>query len=321
MKRLRQSEGEFDSLLHDTATETIILLFILLLVILELGTGLTSFRVLTFSICLVAAFCLVIIPWLAKRFQKAPMRILYLIYVLPLLAFLYPIAQQISRILIPQSFDGSLILIDRFMFGGIDPTRWLFANLHLSALMTELFEYCYFTHYIAPFILGAELYRRRKFGSLMDYRFALLYGAILSFIVNMLIPAVGPRFTLHEFADLAKDLPGIWIIDSLREQINNGEGITAIMTSSEASQLVLRNAFPSGHTMLTVLTLMFAFRYRASVRWILLPLGLGLIISTILLRYHYVIDVIAGIAFAVFTIKTAPIVRRFLTRLKLKINA
>lgn len=316
MKKNNRSEGAFDSLFRETATENIICIFVFVLVILEIVSGLTSSPMLTFGIFLLAIACLLIVPRLAQRFHRLPMRILYLIYVLPLLALLYPIAQEISRSLNDQCFDTTLILIDRFMFGGIDPTRWFFAHLHLSSLIVELLEYCYFTHYIAPFILGAELYRRRKFGNLIDYRFALIYGAILSFIVNMIIPAIGPRFTLHEFADLSKELPGVWIIDSLRAQLNSGEGITALMNSHEAGRLVLRNAFPSGHTMLTVLTIIFAFRYRATVRWVLLIVGTGLIISTIFLRYHYVIDVIAGIVFAIFTIKTAPTMQRILAKWK-----
>jgi membrane-associated phospholipid phosphatase len=45
----------------------------------------------------------------------------------------------------------------------------------------------------------------------------------------------------------------------------------------------------------------------------LIPVVTGLIISTVYLRYHYVIDVIAGIALTVLTIALAPGLRRLLT--------
>jgi len=40
----------------------------------------------------------------------------------------------------------------------------------------------------------------------------------------------------------------------------------------------------------------------------------GLILSTVYLRYHYVIDVVAGVALTGLTIALAPGLRRLLTR-------
>jgi membrane-associated phospholipid phosphatase len=45
----------------------------------------------------------------------------------------------------------------------------------------------------------------------------------------------------------------------------------------------------------------------------LIPVVTGLIISTVYLRYHYVIDVIAGIALTGLTIALAPGLRRLLS--------
>ena len=304
------------SVLPDAATERLVLSFVLLLATTEIIGGFASPPVLTFGIILFAAISLFVVPIIARRYQRLPMRILYVVYILPLLFLLYPIAQKIAIGLHDRIFDSTLIAIDQFMFGGINPTQWIFAHIHLSELIVELLEYTYFAHYLYPIILITELFVRQDYVRLRDYRFAMIYGVILSFILNMAIPAIGPRFTLHEFSALGKELPGVWILDTLRDQLNTGEGITAVMTSKEAALSVLRDAFPSGHTMLTVMTLIFAFRYKATVRWFLLPLGLSLIISTVLLRYHYVIDVIAGIAFAIFAVKTAPALWRFFGRRK-----
>jgi membrane-associated phospholipid phosphatase len=46
---------------------------------------------------------------------------------------------------------------------------------------------------------------------------------------------------------------------------------------------------------------------------VFIPVVTGLIISTVYLRYHYVIDVIAGIALTGLTIALAPGVRRLLS--------
>jgi membrane-associated phospholipid phosphatase len=44
------------------------------------------------------------------------------------------------------------------------------------------------------------------------------------------------------------------------------------------------------------------FRYRLKSRWFLAVLGSSLIIATVYLRYHYVVDLIAGGLLAWFTI-------------------
>jgi membrane-associated phospholipid phosphatase len=59
-----------------------------------------------------------------------------------------------------------------------------------------------------------------------------------------------------------------------------------------------RNCMPSGHTMMTLMNMILAFRYRSKLRWVFLVMGLSLIFATVYLRYHYVVDVLAGIILA-----------------------
>ena len=58
------------------------------------------------------------------------------------------------------------------------------------------------------------------------------------------------------------------------------------------------DAFPSGHTAIAVLSAMLASTYRLRIKLIYWILTIGIIFSTVYLRYHYVVDVIAGIIFA-----------------------
>jgi membrane-associated phospholipid phosphatase len=44
----------------------------------------------------------------------------------------------------------------------------------------------------------------------------------------------------------------------------------------------------------TLVTLWLARRSTPRLFWALLPIGTGLIVSTVALRYHYAVDVIAG---------------------------
>ena len=55
-------------------------------------------------------------------------------------------------------------------------------------------------------------------------------------------------------------------------------------------------AFPSSHVAIAALVLYYTMRYARSAAWVVGPLVLSLIVSTVYCRYHYAIDVLAGLA-------------------------
>jgi membrane-associated phospholipid phosphatase len=60
-----------------------------------------------------------------------------------------------------------------------------------------------------------------------------------------------------------------------------------------------RDCMPSGHTQIALTVLFLSHRYERVLFYIFLPLVCGLILSTVYLRYHYVIDLFVGTAIAV----------------------
>lgn len=65
------------------------------------------------------------------------------------------------------------------------------------------------------------------------------------------------------------------------------------------------NAFPSGHALITMMTLAYAFVLHRKVFYVLLPFGCGLILATVYLRYHYLTDVLASAALFPLTLWAA----------------
>ena len=59
-----------------------------------------------------------------------------------------------------------------------------------------------------------------------------------------------------------------------------------------------RTSFPSGHTIIALLVLWQAARHRVRGWPFLVPIVAGLICGTVYLRYHYGVDVLAGIIIA-----------------------
>jgi membrane-associated phospholipid phosphatase len=61
---------------------------------------------------------------------------------------------------------------------------------------------------------------------------------------------------------------------------------------------IQRDVFPSMHVAISFVVWLYAYRNSRRLFWIISPLILSLWVSTVYLRYHYLIDVLAGLALA-----------------------
>ncbi|MEW6194705.1 MAG: phosphatase PAP2 family protein [Bacteroidota bacterium] len=193
--------------------------------------------------------------------------------------------------------DNYLIIIDRFIFG-FDPTIELYKIS--SPLLTELLQIVYGTFFFLPVILGVDLILSDKTNEFKYSTFIIVFGFVLSFIGYLLFPAIGPRFTLHNFATNNIEMPGLFITDMLREIVNSGESIPS-GTPNPAS-VVQRDAFPSGHTQMTLLVMYLSVKFVSRLKLFFLINGSLLIFATVYLRYHYVADLIGGFLFMLLTL-------------------
>jgi membrane-associated phospholipid phosphatase len=200
-------------------------------------------------------------------------------------------------------YDAVLIAVDRWLFG-VDPTVWLSRLAH--PLLTEILQIAYTLFFFLFLLVGFELYCRHNLDLFHFFIFTGAYGFFLSYLGYFLLPAVGPRFTLHDFSALDRELPGLWLTPHLRWFVNAGESIPMGVPNAVALAGTQRDVFPSGHTMMTIVLMFFGARYRLKVRQFLYVTGILLIIATVYQRYHYVVDLVGGAAFALVCLTTAP---------------
>ncbi len=184
----------------------------------------------------------------------------------------------------PVDFDQLLILIDYAIFG-VHPTVWLEPYSH--PILIEYLQIVYAIFYFLPIILAGILYKRKDWEGFHYFVFVIVFGFYFSYLTYFFVPAIGPRFTLDHLQN--GPVLGLWFTDGIRYTLNALENIQ-------------RDAFPSGHTEITLLTMFFAWRYSKFFFWILCIIGSSLIMSTVILRYHYVIDVIAGILLTIIVV-------------------
>jgi len=184
--------------------------------------------------------------------------------------------------------DPWLIRIDLFLFG-VHPTVWI--ERWIVPWLTDLMSFFYISYYFLPVILVLTLYLRNQKQDFDRAMFVLLFGYYISFVGYILFPAIGPRYTLTAFQTVP--LEGGFLTDFVRDTLN----------SMEHNK---RDCMPSGHTEIALIVLTLSHRYQRWLFYVLVPIVSGLILSTVYLRYHYVIDLCVGAALAVACVIVAP---------------
>jgi membrane-associated phospholipid phosphatase len=210
-------------------------------------------------------------------------------YPVALIPLAYKELSYVIPLIHPRDFDTTLAGIDH-RFLAVHPTVWL--ERFTWPPLTDVLQFTYSTYYFLPVILGAVLWRNGWFDKFNFWVFIVMLGFFLSYLGYIAVPAIGPRFLPEIVEAQTKPLTGVWLFQPIREMLDRAEGLT-------------RDCFPSGHTELTLLVLYYARRFHRKTFWWLLPVGSGVIISTVYLRYHYVVDVAAGALFAIAIVTIA----------------
>jgi len=153
-------------------------------------------------------------------------------------------------------------------------------------ILNDIFYSFYSTYYFIALTLGLVLWVRDR-PTARRFVFTLMIVYYVSWTGYFIIPALGPRFA--QAAQYTVSLTTTPIARMINDTID----------SMEKTKF---DVFPSGHTMISVAVLLVAWKRARDVFWILLPIATGLIISTVYCRYHYVIDVIAGMTLAFVTV-------------------
>ena len=214
-------------------------------------------------------------------------------------AVLIPVAfTQVGLVLVamdPRDRAPDLAAVDRWIFG--DPSWLERSESWATPLVVELLQWA-FTAYLplpvvamAVLLFGAEPALRRRATTVLA---AVFY---LSYIGYILVPASGPNIhnnfgpvfpshvsprPLFRFDD---DLPGLLWAEELR----------ALMFRIEAAKF---DCFPSGHTAIAVVSAGIVHRIHRGWAIPFHIVAAGITVATIMLRYHYVIDVVIGLLLA-----------------------
>ncbi len=189
----------------------------------------------------------------------------------------------------PARFDGVLASMDARYFGPL-VSAWQGA-LGRPAWLTDVMSVAYVSFYALPLAVGVAIYRRspQKFD-----RFALATEAafFLPYLGYILVPAYGPRGAFEQGAALG----GTFVGHTARAFVH-------------AMELNMLDAFPSAHTSVVLVVLVFGWRLLPKWRAPLALIVASILFSTVYLSYHYVVDLIAGAGVALAIPALAPLGR------------
>jgi hypothetical protein len=216
--------------------------------------------------------------------------------------------RDVLPIVNPRSYDAELRALDLALFGG-DPVLWL--DRFVTPAVTEWFAFfywCYFplmAAWVAPMMLAARDERL-----LAEFALGVLLVVAIGHLLYMAVPGWGPHYA---FAGLyPTPLPvGFWL-----------ERVLATVAAGGA----LKDIFPSLHTALPVYFLLFAVRQRRTrpfdLAWA--PTAFvtaNIVVAALFLRWHYAVDVIAGLVLALAVHAAAPRIARWERARRLRAGA
>lgn len=153
-----------------------------------------------------------------------------------------------------------------------------------SQLTTEILSLCYLSYHLyMHVILGTALWTGRGLRELGN---VLFLAFALGFVGYLFVPAVGPG---PAFPGLFHPLPEGYL----------GAKLNRFVVAQGSS---VYDVFPSLHGLLTAVMLAHDYQRHRRRFWIMLGPCTGLLISTLYLRYHYAVDLIAAAGIFLLTL-------------------
>ncbi|MBT3182215.1 MAG: inositol phosphorylceramide synthase [Deltaproteobacteria bacterium] len=202
-----------------------------------------------------------------------------------LVVFIYENMHDVAGQVMAFDIAGHLLNWDIMVFG-IEPTIW--AQKVYSPLMTDIMSITYALYFVQPLFIMFLLSVWKKRYEFRHMALCLTVCLILGFLGYVFLPCSPPRYFIeHMYTDPVR-LQGLFLFNWLQ---GTWDGLSVISGG----------AFPSLHVGLSAAALIYAFKFRKMnltcriVWYAYVPLVTALWFSTIYLRHHWILDIVAGL--------------------------
>lgn len=213
----------------------------------------------------------------SARSQNAAFQFARHWYPLPLYIFFFEELQALVHAIFPGWFYCWLIQFD-YNLAGVHPSVWLarFANPALNDAM----QFAYMTYFLYLVILPAILYLEKDRAAFWTVMVSTAIAHYSVYVIAVLFPIESPHFALA----------------TLNPTPLKGGACTATIELIEHFGRVHGAAFPSAHVAGSTVAILASRRYKPWLFRLCLPFFVGMCVATVYGRYHYIADVLAGLA-------------------------
>jgi len=224
------------------------------------------------------AAILMIVMFLDNKYPENPFLIAIRFFVpLALLPVLYKETDYFNNLFFAENLDPLFADIEFLIFNSQPSLR--FSEKFPFDWMAELMYFGYFSYYLFIPLIPVYAFYKAGIDSAQKIIFIIITSFLLYYLIFIIFPVAGPQFYFSK--DLIA-LPDGYIFGSIINYIQlHGEGQTG--------------AFPSSHVSICIIILYICYVEFKAIFPLVLTISVLLILSTVYIRAHYVIDVIGAL--------------------------
>ncbi len=206
--------------------------------------------------------------------------------------------REIAPLINDRVLDAQILSFDLRVFGYEPAIAW---DRLVTAQTTEWFAFFYFLYFgllvihVLPVLFGSRCNLRTA-----HFAFGMLILVGVGHVLYLMVPGFGPH----------RHLAGQFV-----NELNGGRFWHAVQATVSAGG-AQKDIFPSLHTAVPTFFTLFAYIHRAERPYkywwpLMVFITSQIIVATMFLRWHYMVDIFAGLALALFSVFVS---HRILTR-------
>jgi len=200
-----------------------------------------------------------------------------ILYPAALFTLFYEQTGGLMQLFFPGFLDSQLIAFEKSILG-VNPTFWIEQNI-LNVWLTEILSATYASYYFMILMFVIFMFFKGEYRVIKKALTAICITFFISYMLFYLYPIEGPRYFFA--GQYAHDISGP-VFRPIVEMFQ------------EAS--VRGGCMPSSHIAVALIINIFCLIHYRRIGIVLIPINIGMALGTFYGRYHYVSDVIVGLA-------------------------
>lgn len=220
-------------------------------------------------------------------------------YPVLLYAWLYRETGLLNQMVYRGYLDAAFYRLDEQLFG-FAPS-FAFMEALPGRLVSEVFYASYFSYYLMISGVGLALFLRQR-AQFHHYISVTSFVFYACYVIYIFLPVVGPRIYYPQLSHL--ELPAAMVppvVPEFPATVQAGVFYRIMEVIYEHFESP-GAAFPSSHVAIAIVTVYFSFLYLRKIRWPHFAVAILLCLATVYCRYHFAVDVIAGVVMAGVTL-------------------